>query len=85
MVAAGATEALRRLAIVGVPNTYGEDSRRQKATLAGRDVVELESARPQFRCDDQLSRRLAAAVLIPLDWRDRWKLFRAITLPQTTR
>ena len=80
------TEALRRLAIVGVPNTYGEDSRRQKKpTLAGRDVVELESVRSLFHCDDQLSRRLAAAVLIPLDRRDRWKLFRAITLPQTTR
>ena len=26
MVAAAMTEALRRLAIVGVPNTYGEDS-----------------------------------------------------------
>lgn len=84
MVAAGATEALRRLAILGVPNTYGEDSRRQKPTLAGRDVVELESARHQFHCDDQLSRRLAAAVLIPLASRERWKLFRAITLPQTT-
>ena len=85
MVAAGVTEALRRLAILGVPNTYGEDSRRQKATLTGRDVVELGSVRVQFQRDDQLPRRLAAAVLIPLAWRDRWKLFRAITLPQTTR
>jgi len=85
MVASGVTEALRRLAIVGVPNTYGEDSRRQKPTLAGRDVVELQSVRSRFHCDDQLSRRLAAAVLIPLNWRDRRKLFRAITLPQTTR
>jgi len=84
MVAAATREALRRLAIVGVSNTYGEDSRRQKPTLAGRDVIELESARDEFRCGDQLSRRLAAAILIPLDWRDRWKLFRNITLPQTT-
>ena len=85
MVAAATREALRRLAVVGVSNTYGEDSRRQKPILAGRDVIELESARDQFRCGDQLSRRLAASLLIPLDRRDRWKLFRTITLPQTTQ
>src|SRR5579872_4836921 len=85
MVAAATREALRRLAIVGCSNTYGEDSRRQKPTLAGRDVIELESARDRFRCGDQLSRRLAASLLIPLDRRDRWKLFRTITLPQTTQ
>lgn len=84
MVAAASMEALRRIAIVGVPNTYGEDSRRQKPTLAGRDVIELECARDRFHCGDQLSRRLAAALLIPLDRHDCWKLFRAITLPQTT-
>ena len=85
MVAAATMEALRRLAIVGVSNTYGEDSRRQKPTLAGRDVIELQSARDHFRCGDQLSRRLAASLLIPLDRRDRWKLFRTVTLPQTTQ
>lgn len=84
MVAAGTSDALRRLAIVGVPNTYAEKSRREKPKLAGRDVVRLESAPAPFQCDEQISRRLAAAVLIPLDWRDRWKLFRAVTLPQTT-
>jgi CRISPR-associated protein Csx17 len=84
MVVAGTTEALRRLAIVGVPNKYGEDIRLLKPTLAGRDVVDLELARSWFCCENQLSRRLAAAVLIPLVRRDRWKLFRAITLPQTT-
>jgi CRISPR-associated protein Csx17 len=84
MVVAGVTEALRRLAIVGVPNTYGEATRQQKPKLAGQDVVTFgtESARIQF--DPALSRRLAAAVLIPLARHDRWKLFRAITLPQTT-
>jgi CRISPR-associated protein Csx17 len=85
LVAAATIEALRRLAIAGVPNTYGENSRREKPKLAGRDIVQLESARTQFQCDEQMSRRLAAAVLIPLDPRDRWKLFRAVTLPQTTR
>lgn len=82
-IAAGLIEALRRLAIVGVPNTYGDQSRRQKQRLAGRDVVELESVQSHVRCDDRLSRRLAAAALVPLDPRDRWKLFRAISLPQS--
>lgn len=85
MVVTGVSEALRRLAIVGVPNTYGEDSRRQKPKLAGRDVIAFETGQAQLQCDRLLSQRLAAAVLVPLSWRDRWKLFRAITLPQTTR
>jgi CRISPR-associated protein Csx17 len=84
MVAASVAEALRRMAIVGVPNTYGEDTRRQKPTLAGRDVVTLATWPSRLRCDAVLARRLAATVLIPLDRRDRWKLFRAVTLPQTT-
>lgn len=84
-VALGVFEALRRLAIVGVPNTYGEDNRRQKPKLAGRDVVALWSGQVRLQCGPLLSGRLAAAVLIPLDWQDHWKLFRAITLPQTTR
>lgn len=85
MVVAGVSEALRRLAIVGVPNVYGEDSRRQKPLLAGRDVIALRSGESQLQCDPVLSRRLAAAVLIPLDRQDRWQLFRAVSLPQTTR
>lgn len=84
MVSAGVAESLRRLAIVGVPNTYGEDTRRQKPTLGGRDVVALGPGPSRLLCDSVLTRRLAAAVLIPLDRRDRWKLFRAVTLPQTT-
>jgi CRISPR-associated protein Csx17 len=84
LVAAATNEALRRLAIVGVPNTYGENSRREKPYLAGRDIVQLKSSETRFQCDGQLSRRLAAAVLIPLHLRDRWKLFRAVTLPQAT-
>jgi len=84
LVAAATTEALRRLAIVGVPNTYGENSRREKPELAGRDVVQIKSSETHLHCDRRLSRRLAAAVLIPLDLRDRWKLFRAVTLPQIT-
>jgi CRISPR-associated protein Csx17 len=84
MVAAGVAEALRRLAIVGIPNTYGLDSRGQKPKLAGRDVIAVGTGQVQLQCDSVLSRRLAAAVLIPLDRQDRWRIFRAITLPQST-
>lgn len=84
MVVAGVAEALRRLAIVGVPNTYGEATFQQKPKLAGQDVVTFGTEPTRIQFDSALSRRLAAAVLIPLARQDRWKLFRAITLPQTT-
>lgn len=84
MVVGGVTEALRRLAIIGVPNTYGEVSRQQKPTLAGQDVVTFGGGPDRIECAPVLARRLAAAVLVPLERQDRWKLFRAITLPQTT-
>ncbi len=80
MAAAATADVLRRLAIVGVPNPYGEESRREKPLLAGRDVVQVGES---LVLDVDSARRLAAAVLIPLDWRDRWTLFRSITLPQT--
>ncbi|HLK15448.1 MAG TPA: type I-U CRISPR-associated protein Csx17, partial [Fimbriimonadaceae bacterium] len=64
MVVAGVTEALRRLAIVGVPNIYGEAARQQKPKLAGQDVVAFEAGPARIQCDPALSRRLAAAVLI---------------------
>jgi hypothetical protein len=83
MVVAGVTEALRRLAIVGVPNTYGESARLQKPKLAGRDVVTFEVGQARIQCSPAMARRLGAAVLIPLAQQDRWKLYRAITLPQT--
>ena len=75
-------DALRRLAIVGVQNPYGEESQREKPRLAGRDVVQVGDS---LIIDVDSARRLAAAVLIPLDWRDRWSLFRSITLPQNNR
>lgn len=81
MAAAATADALRRLAIVGVPNPYGQESRREKPTLAGRDVVQVGES---LVVDVASARRFAAALLIPVDWRDRRKLFRAITLPQTT-
>ncbi len=85
LVASATVEALRRLAIVGVRNCYDEESRRQKPRLCGRDVVSLAQARDRLCFDPGLALRLAAAVLIPLDWRDRWMIFRSVTLPQTAK
>lgn len=85
LVASATVEALRRLAIVGVRNCYGEESRRQKQRLCGRDVVSLVQGRDRLCFDPGLAFRLAAAVLIPLDWRDRWMIFRSVTLPQQPR
>ncbi|MBI1312672.1 type I-U CRISPR-associated protein Csx17 [bacterium] len=82
LAASATADALRRLAIVGVPNPYGEECRREKPKLAGRDVVQVGES-PVIDVDS--ARRLAAAVLIPLEWRDRWSLFRSITLPQNNR
>lgn len=79
-------DALRWLSIWGVPNGWGEDARHEKPRLAGRDIVRIDHRELNFRePSTRLVTRLAAAVLIPLDWRDRWKLFRALTLPQTVK
>lgn len=81
-VAAATAEALRRLAMLGVTNPYGEKSRTEKPRLAGRDIVRVDGE--ELVMPDSPARRLAAAVVIPLHWRDHFALFRAITLPQTT-
>ncbi len=85
LAASATVEALRRLAIVGVKNCYGEESRTQKKNLCGRDVVSLAQGRNQLCVDPKLALRLAAAVLIPLDRRDHWMIFRSVTLPQTSK
>jgi CRISPR-associated protein Csx17 len=71
-------EALHWLSVWGVPNPYSNESRKEKERLAGRDVVRALG----LRVDDQIARRLAAAVLVPLDRSDRWKIFQQVTLPQ---
>jgi CRISPR-associated protein Csx17 len=77
-------DALRWLAIWRVPNCWGEATRREKPRLGGRDIIRADHRELNFgEAQSRLVNRLAAAVLIPLDWRDRAKLFRAVTLPQT--
>jgi CRISPR-associated protein Csx17 len=77
-VALSIEQSLLCLSIWGVPNPYGKQARTEKKTLAGRDIVRAVGFRP----DQQTVRRLAAAILIPLDWHDRWKIFHHVTLPQ---
>ncbi|MFN0315109.1 MAG: type I-U CRISPR-associated protein Csx17 [Burkholderiales bacterium] len=79
-------DALRWLAIWGVPNRWGQDARREKPRLGGRDVIRTDHRDLTFdETQSPLVSRLAAAVLIPLDWRDHGKLYRAVTLPQTSK
>jgi CRISPR-associated protein Csx17 len=73
------TEALRWVGIWGVPNPYGEKARKEKDRLSGRDIISLSAEAMSFSTDIA---RLAAAVCIPLHWRDRKKLYRAVSLPQ---
>lgn len=78
--AAATEEALHRLSIVGVRNPY-DQTQKEKPHLAGRDIVRIQ--RSAFLVADPDISRLAAAVCIPLHWRDRFRLFRNVTLPQT--
>lgn len=82
-LALGVEEALRWLAIWGVPNGWGKESSREKPFLGGRNVIRADHRTLRFDHDQKFVRRLAAAVAIPVDWRDRWKLYRAVTLPQS--
>ncbi len=69
------TEALRWIAIWGVKNPY--KNKDEKERLAGRDIIKPTSFAPSTD-----AARLAAAVCIPLHWRDRSALYRAVSLPQ---
>jgi CRISPR-associated protein Csx17 len=72
-----ATEAVRWIAIWGVPNPYREQAKEGKDRLAGRDIISPSAFRPSTD-----AARLAAAVCVPLHWRDRIALCRAVSLPQ---
>lgn len=73
------TEALRWVGIWGVPNPYGEKAVAEKKRLSGCDIISLPPTALSFSTD---AARLAAAVCIPLHWRDRYALYRAVSLPQ---
>ena len=73
------TEALRWIAIWGFDNPWGEKAKAEKSRLAGRDIIDLSKCPLNFASD---AARLAAAVCIPLHWRDREEIFCAVSLPQ---
>ena len=75
------SEALRWIAIWGIPNPYRDGAEPEKKRLTGRDIIHLDTTGLSFSTD---AARLAAAVCIPLHWRDRHKLFKAVSLPKPT-
>ncbi len=77
MLPLAVTESLRWIGIWGVPNPDWKKAKEGKERLAGRDIISPSSF---FSSAD--ASRLAAAVCIPLHWRDRNALFRAVSLPQ---
>ena len=70
------TEALRWISIWGVPNPYAT-TKEDDARLAGKEIINFSNLVPSTDPS-----RLAAAVCIPIHWRDRKKLYRAVCLPQ---
>jgi CRISPR-associated protein Csx17 len=72
-------EALRWVAIWGVPNPDRHQATEGNKRLAGRDIISLTEISPSTD-----AARLAAAVCIPLHWRDRNALYRSVSLPQTS-
>jgi CRISPR-associated protein Csx17 len=77
--------ALHWLSVWGVRNCWGDEARIEKPRLQGREVIDIDHRELDFNSNSLIVSRLAAAVLIPLDWRDRWTIFRAVTLPQTVK
>jgi len=72
------TEALRWIAIWGFDNPWGQKAKAEKPRLAGHDIINFPpTAKLSFTTD---AARLAAAVCIPLHWRDRNGLYRAVSL-----
>jgi CRISPR-associated protein Csx17 len=74
------TEALRWIAIWGIPNPERQKAKVGKDRLAGRDIISLQPGTLSFSTTNAV--RLAAAACIPLHWRDRNALYRAVSLPQ---
>ena len=74
------SEALRWIAIWGIPNPYRGKEEPEKKRLAGRDIIHLETDGLSFSTD---AARLAAALCIPLHWGDRQLLYKAVSIPQT--
>ena len=77
MLPLAVTESLRWIGIWGVPNPDWKKVKEGKERLIGRDIISPSSFSPSANAT-----RLAAAVCIPLHWRNRNTLFRAVSLTQ---
>jgi CRISPR-associated protein Csx17 len=75
-------DALHWLSIWGVKNYWAGTGSQEPKRLAGRAIICVDHKSLRFR-DQQFFRRIAAAVAVPLEWRDHGELFRSVTLPQT--
>jgi len=73
-------EALRWISIWGVRNPW-QKSRQEREILKGAYVVNLDNVALSMPDNFVSPERVAAAVCIPLCWKDRWQLHRIVTLP----
>lgn len=74
-------EALYWISIWGVRNPWGKDSRAKREVLKGTYVVSLDNCEVNIPENLFSPERIAAAVCIPLLWKDRWQLLQNVTLP----
>jgi CRISPR-associated protein Csx17 len=81
-LASAVGEALRWISVWGVRNPWGAAARVETPRIAGQYIVRPNNGDVSSGiCDQQLADRLAAAVTIPLQWQERWQIYRTITLP----
>jgi len=74
-------EALRWVAVWGVENPWGEKSRREMASMKGAYIINLDRQDMSIPEAFLSPERIAAAVAIPLSWRDRFRLHQIVTMP----
>jgi CRISPR-associated protein Csx17 len=75
------SEALRWISIWGVRNPWGTEARLEKPVITGRYIINPPQTNVSSYQDQAIVDRIAATVLIPIRWQDRWKVYRAVTLP----
>ncbi len=80
-LAQATTDALGWIGIWGVPNPWSKESRLEREVLSGAYVVQLNNVALDLSGQIIPPERIAAAVCIPLSWRDRWRLHQMVTLP----
>jgi CRISPR-associated protein Csx17 len=74
-------EALRWVAVWGVENPWGEKSRREMASMKGAYIINLDRQDMSIPEAFLSPERTAAAIAIPLFWRDHFRLHQVVTMP----